>query len=81
MRSATSIGANVIEGGFGSSKKDFVNFFQIAAKSAVETIYWLSLVKEINIQEKRAVEDLIDECNQLRRIISTIILNTKNERE
>ena len=40
LRSATSIGANVVEGGSGSTKRDFINFFHIALKSANETKYW-----------------------------------------
>jgi four helix bundle protein len=34
LRSATSIGANLVEGIAGSSKKDFINFYKIALKSA-----------------------------------------------
>jgi len=34
IRSATSIGANIIEAQAGSSKKDFTNFFSHSLKSA-----------------------------------------------
>ena len=37
LRSATSIGANIIEAQAGSSKKDFTNFFNHALKSANES--------------------------------------------
>ncbi|MGV3510007.1 MAG: four helix bundle protein [Sphingobacteriaceae bacterium] len=40
-KSATSIGANVVEGKSGSSRKDFRNFYTIALKSANETKYWI----------------------------------------
>ena len=46
LRSATSIGANVVEGKSGSSKKDWKNFYTIALKSANETKYWLCLISE-----------------------------------
>lgn len=39
LRSATSIGANIIEAQAGSSKKDFKNFMNVALKSANETKY------------------------------------------
>ncbi|MES2417364.1 MAG: four helix bundle protein [Bacteroidota bacterium] len=39
LRSATSIGANVVEGKAGSSRKDFKNVYNIALKSANETKY------------------------------------------
>lgn len=41
IRSATSIGANIIEGQAGSSRRDFSNHINIALKSANETKYWL----------------------------------------
>jgi four helix bundle protein len=46
LRSATSIGANLVEGIAGVSKKDFLNFNGIALKSANETKYWLCLIKD-----------------------------------
>lgn len=46
LRSATSIGANVVEGSAGSTNKDFVNFHAIALKSANETKYWLCLIRD-----------------------------------
>ncbi len=39
VRSATSIGANLVEGSAGSSKNDFLKFYTIALKSANETKY------------------------------------------
>jgi len=46
LRSATSIGANVIEAQAGSSKKDFTNFFSYALKSANESKFWLGLLRD-----------------------------------
>jgi len=80
IRSATSIGANIVEGGNSSSKKEFINFFQIALKSSSETLYWLSLLKEINSSFINEIENLIKECTEIKKIISTIILNVKDSR-
>ena len=44
LRSATSIGANIIEAQAGSTKKDFTNFFNYALKSANESKFWLGLL-------------------------------------
>jgi len=52
LRSATSIGANVVEGGSGSTKKDFINFFCVALKSANETKYWLCLIRDTTGADK-----------------------------
>lgn len=79
MRSATSIGANMVEGGAGSTNKDFINFMHISLKSANETKYWLCLIKEtleVNIDK---ANELIVEANELSKIIVSIIINTKNK--
>ncbi|RJR15062.1 four helix bundle protein [Candidatus Microgenomates bacterium] len=78
IRSGTSIGANVVEGGNSTSKKEFINYFNIALKSAVETLYWLALLKEIQKEHIEEIEKLITECQEIKKLISTIILNTKN---
>ncbi|MEW6163180.1 MAG: four helix bundle protein [Nitrospirota bacterium] len=40
LRSATSIGANIIEAQAASSRRDFRNFLNHALKSANETKFW-----------------------------------------
>lgn len=78
IRSATSVGANIVEGGNSTSKKEFINYFQIALKSASETLYWLSLLKETNPEHIKEIDILIQECIEIKKMISTIILNTKS---
>lgn len=78
VRSGTSIGANIVEGGNSTSKKEFINYFQIALKSSAETLYWLSLLKEINEDKTQNIDNLIQECTEIKKMISTIILNTKS---
>lgn len=78
VRSATSIGANIVEGGNSTSKKEFINYFQIALKSASETLYWLALLREVNKDYEKQINSLIKECTEIKKLISTIILNTKS---
>lgn len=78
IRSATSIGANIVEGGNSTSKKEFINYFQISLKSASETLYWLYLIREINVAQTKTIDELINECVEIKKLLSTIILNTKN---
>ncbi|OGK19591.1 hypothetical protein A2866_01250 [Candidatus Roizmanbacteria bacterium RIFCSPHIGHO2_01_FULL_39_8] len=77
IRAATSVGANIVEGGNSTSKREFVNFFQIALKSSSESLYWLAILKEMNLEKKDEIHKLIQECSEIKKIISTIILNTK----
>ena len=46
LRSATSIGANIVEAQASSSKRDFTKFFNYSLKSANESVYWLNLLKD-----------------------------------
>lgn len=75
VRSATSIGANVVEGTNSTSKKEFINYFQIALKSASETVYWLELLKKTNTT--LSLEKLIAECTELIKMLTSIIVHTK----
>ena len=77
VRSATSIGANVVEGKSGSSKKDWKNFYVIALKSANETKYWLCLIKETFELPKGKIDLLIKEADEISKIIASIIINSK----
>src|SRR3954469_13512995 len=43
LKSATSIGANIMEAQNSESKADFIHKMKIAAKEAGETQYWLLL--------------------------------------
>lgn len=75
VRSATSIGANVIEGKAGSSKKDWMKFYTIALKSSNETKYWLCLIRDTMEVSNVKVQDLISEADEISKIIASIIIN------
>jgi len=79
LRSATSIGANIVEAKSGSSQKDFRNFYTIGLKSANETKYWLCLIRDtVLIEEKDQINKLINEADELSKIIATIIISLKS---
>lgn len=71
IRSAGSIGANYREANDSLGKKDFIHRLRIARKESKEAIFWLELIKEAN--KDYPVDKLIDECIQLRNILSAII--------
>jgi four helix bundle protein len=75
VRSATSIGANLVEGRSGSSKRDWKNFQVIALKSANETKYWLCLIRDSMDVDKSKINDLIKEADEISKIIARIIIN------
>jgi len=69
LRSSTSIGANIIEAQAGRTKRDFINFYHIALKSANETKYWLAILKEKlkTKSEKEKTEKLLKEAIEKRK--------------
>jgi four helix bundle protein len=77
IRSATSIGANVIEGKAGSSRKDWIKYMTIALKSANETKYWLCLIRDTLQMDKRKIDELLKEADEISKIIASIIINAE----
>ncbi len=77
LRSGTSIGANVEEAQGGQSRKDFIHKMSIARKEAYESHYWLRLVLQAGLMPEDRMSDIIDECHQIRRIISAIIISAE----
>ncbi len=78
LRSATSIGANLVEGVSGSTKKDWRNYYAIALKSANETKYWLCLIRDTVEVSKDQVNNLMKEVNEISKIIASIILKSRS---
>ena len=76
IRSATSIGVNIVEERAGSSKKDWKKFFVIALKSANETKYWLCLIRDTMETDNVKVADLLKEVDEISNIIAKIIINS-----
>jgi four helix bundle protein len=79
LRSGTSIGANVEEAMGGSSTKDFIHKLEIAYKEARETMYWLRLFNEAGIICGETASSYLNECGELLRILSSILITTKSK--
>lgn len=81
LRSGTSIGANVAEGGGAQSEADFLTKYSIAVKEARETLYWLELLAESGIVKENRLIELKQECNELVAILTTICKKLKEKRK
>ena len=77
LRSGTSIIANYIEGQAASSKRDFTNYFNTSLKSANESVYWLSLLKDAKKINNNQIEYLLNETEELAKILGSSILTLK----
>lgn len=76
IKSSGSIAANYIEANEKLGDKDFKFRLKIARKEAKESILWLKLLRDLNALERLEIEDLIQEANELRKILSAIITKT-----
>jgi four helix bundle protein len=81
LRSGTSIGANINESQSAESKLDFIHKLSISAKEARETGYWLKLLKDTNYIDEGAFISINTECNELLKIINSIILTSKGKKQ
>lgn len=79
LRSGTSIGANIEEGIGGQSEKDFYAKLNIAYKEARETKYWLRLIRDTNYITEKEAKALIDDCDEILKIITAIINTMKKK--
>ena len=77
LRSGTSIGANIHEGNYASSKPDFINKFQIALKECFETEYWLKLFKETSVISEEEYKKLSSKCSKIRVLLASSIKTAK----
>lgn len=77
MRSATSIGANIMEAQQAESNADFIHKLKIAAKEAAETQYWL-IICEMS-EGYGNPQSLLDQLDSINRMLSRIITTCKSK--
>lgn len=80
LRSATSIGANIVEATSSSSKRDFIRFYEIALKSANETKYWLCLLRDGKLIKDDDITNIIQEAIELSNMVAASLLTLKGKR-
>jgi four helix bundle protein len=79
LDAATSIGANIEEAAGGFSKKDFTYKMGVALKEARESNYWLRLIKVSELVKSDELDYLLDESEQLRKILTSIVKTSKGQ--
>lgn len=81
LRSGTSIGANVREGLYAQSRKDFISKLNIALKEAGETDYWLEIIYSAKYFTDEEYKSLKADNGELLRLLTSIIKSTKSKEE
>ncbi len=78
IRSATSIGANVNEANYASSKADFINKFHIALKECIETEYWIDMLAGSGAITHDVSKELLQESGVIHKMLSKSINTAKS---
>ena len=78
LRSGTSIGANIHEANYASSRADFISKMQIALKECYETEYWLELFVKTDILSEDLYKPLKNSCGKIRKLLIASINTAKS---
>ena len=79
LRCGTSKGANIEEAVGGFSRRDFAAKCSIAYKEARESHYWLRLLRDTDCMEPRLAASMLNDAEELKRILAAIILSARRE--
>ncbi|MCX6641301.1 MAG: four helix bundle protein [bacterium] len=77
FRSGTSVGAQFREGVRSKSKADLINKLEGCLQELEETQYWLELLIDAEIIDKKRLEPLYQESDELISIFVTIVKKLK----
>lgn len=80
LRSATSVGANMIEAQSSSSKREFIKYYEIALKSANETKYWICLLRDSYPELKEKCQKLLEEATEISNMLGSSVLTLKGKK-
>lgn len=79
IRAACSIGANLTEARASSSRLEFKKYYEIALKSANETVYWLEILKDSKLVLANLILPLIEEVNEICRMLAAGVIKLKQK--
>ena len=79
LRSATSVGANIMEAQAASTPKDFTSFLNYALKSANESIFWIKLLHDSG--KAKNTNNLLQETTELAKILGSSLRSLRNRKE
>lgn len=70
LRCGTSVGANYRAACRGRSKAEFIAKLGIVEEEADESVFWMELIIESKLMERKLVEPLLQEANELTAIMT-----------
>jgi four helix bundle protein len=80
LRSGTSVIANYVEAKAASSRKDYINYFTIALKSANESKLWISLLNDSGRLKQIDSDWIAKEMDEIANILAASIITLKSKK-
>ena len=80
MRSASSVGANVIEAKNSSSRIEFKRYYEIALKSCNESKYWICLLRDGFEKVDVELNNILKEADEISRILAASVIKLKKNK-
>ena len=80
VRSGTAVGSNYRASCRGKSRADFVSKMTTVEEEADETLFWLEVLVDTDTVPRKAVATLMDEAEQLLRIVVASIKTARGSR-
>ena len=81
LRSATSVGANYRAACRSRTGPIFLHKLSIVVEEADETVYWLELIRDAGLVSPRRLASLMDEAEQILKIMSASLKTAKTGRK
>ena len=77
MRSASSVGANVVEAKNSSSRLEFKRYYEISLKSCNESKYWICLLRDgFNLAGEK-LNKILKEADEISKILAASVIKLK----
>lgn len=81
MRAAASSGANYEEACGAESKADFIHKMQLVLKELKESLYWLKLLRKIELIPGKELGHYLDEADELVKIVAKSVITARGNRK
>ena len=81
MRSASSVGANVIEAKNSSSRNEFRRYYEIALKSCNESKYWICLLRDGFEKKEEELNIILKEADEISKILAASVIKLKKQNQ
>lgn len=77
MRSASSVGANVVEAKNSSSRTEFKRYYEIGLKSCNESKYWICILRDGFEIAAEELTGILKEADEISKILAASIIKLK----